>query len=116
MRGVGAAEAAEAADGDSGEATFETSELDTGPVAEVSASAISPINAMEEEPEALTGPVRRGDAGAVAKHLETLRRLMPAVVPFYLAAARIQLPLSRALGEAPAESFDAIEALLSRES
>ncbi len=67
-------------------------------------------------PEALTGPVRRGDAGAVGKHLETLRRLMPAVVPFYLAAARIQLPLSRALGEAPDASFDAIEALLKSET
>ncbi|MEO7327875.1 MAG: DUF2520 domain-containing protein [Minicystis sp.] len=66
-------------------------------------------------PEALTGPVRRGDAGAVGKHLETLRRLMPAVVPFYLAAARIQLPLSRALGEASAPSFDAIEALVKNE-
>ncbi|MFO0759141.1 MAG: Rossmann-like and DUF2520 domain-containing protein [Byssovorax sp.] len=66
-------------------------------------------------PRALTGPVRRGDAGAVGKHLEVLRKLMPELVPFYLAAARIQLPLSRALGEAPAAGFDAIEALLAAE-
>jgi predicted short-subunit dehydrogenase-like oxidoreductase (DUF2520 family) len=86
---------------------------------EVAAAMLGPLLRSVAEnverlgmPEALTGPVRRGDAGAVGKHLETLRRLMPALVPFYLAAARIQLPLSRALGEAPAESFDAIEALL----
>jgi predicted short-subunit dehydrogenase-like oxidoreductase (DUF2520 family) len=63
-------------------------------------------------PDALTGPVRRGDAAGLGKHLDTLARLMPALVPFYVAAARTQLPLARALGDAPAESFDAIEALL----
>jgi predicted short-subunit dehydrogenase-like oxidoreductase (DUF2520 family) len=59
-------------------------------------------------PQALTGPVRRGDAGGVGKHLETLSRLAPDLVSFYVAAARTQLPLARALGEAPPESFDAI--------
>jgi predicted short-subunit dehydrogenase-like oxidoreductase (DUF2520 family) len=63
-------------------------------------------------PDALTGPVRRGDAAGVGKHLETLRRLAPDLVPFYVAAARTQLPLARALGEAPPASFDAIEDLL----
>ena len=65
-------------------------------------------------PEALTGPVRRGDAGGVTKHLETLRRIAPDLVPFYVAAARVQLPLAKALGDAPAESFDAIAAALGR--
>ena len=60
-------------------------------------------------PEALTGPVRRGDAVGLGKHLDTLAELAPALVPFYIAAARTQLPLARALGDAPAESFDAIE-------
>ena len=59
-------------------------------------------------PQALTGPVRRGDAGGVAKHMATLRRLAPELLPFYVAAGQTQLPLARALGEAPAESFDAI--------
>jgi predicted short-subunit dehydrogenase-like oxidoreductase (DUF2520 family) len=63
-------------------------------------------------PEALTGPVRRGDANGVGKHLEVLARLAPDLVPFYVAAARTQLPLARALGDAPADSFDAIEARL----
>lgn len=63
-------------------------------------------------PMALTGPVRRGDAGGVARHLETLRRLAPPLVPLYVASGVTQLPLARALGEAPPEAFDAIEALL----
>jgi predicted short-subunit dehydrogenase-like oxidoreductase (DUF2520 family) len=63
-------------------------------------------------PGALTGPVRRGDAGAVERHLATIRRLAPHLVAFYAAAGMAQLPLARALGEAPAESFDAIERTL----
>jgi predicted short-subunit dehydrogenase-like oxidoreductase (DUF2520 family) len=63
-------------------------------------------------PQALTGPVRRGDAVGLGRHLETLARLSPDLVPFYTAAARIQLPLARALGDAPAASFDAVEKLL----
>jgi len=63
-------------------------------------------------PEALTGPVRRGDAAGVKKHLETLRRLAPELVSIYVAAARTQLPLARALGEAPEEGFLAIEEAL----
>lgn len=59
-------------------------------------------------PQALTGPVRRGDAGAVAKHLATIGRLAPHLSAFYAAAAVAQLPLARSLGEAPAENFDAI--------
>lgn len=63
-------------------------------------------------PGALTGPVRRGDAAGVGRHLETLRRLAPELVPFYVAASRTQLPLARSLNEAPPESFDAIEEAL----
>ena len=63
-------------------------------------------------PGALTGPVRRGDAGAVERHLATIRRLAPHLVPFYAAAGTAQLPLARALDEGPAGSFDAIERVL----
>ncbi len=65
-------------------------------------------------PNALTGPVRRGDALAVAKHLATIGRLAPHLSDFYAAAANAQLPLARALHEAPAEAFDAIENALKR--
>jgi predicted short-subunit dehydrogenase-like oxidoreductase (DUF2520 family) len=64
-------------------------------------------------PEALTGPVRRGEGAGVERHLATLTRLAPDLVPIYIAMGRTQLPLARALGEAPAESFDAIERILS---
>lgn len=63
-------------------------------------------------PTALTGPVRRGDAAGVARHLETLRRLAPDLVSLYVAASKTQLPLARALGEAPPGAFDEIEAVL----
>jgi predicted short-subunit dehydrogenase-like oxidoreductase (DUF2520 family) len=63
-------------------------------------------------PQALTGPVRRGDAGAVQRHLELLRRVAPDAVGLYIAASRAQIPLARTLGEAPAENFDAIAKVL----
>jgi predicted short-subunit dehydrogenase-like oxidoreductase (DUF2520 family) len=59
-------------------------------------------------PEALTGPVRRGDRAGLEKHLATLRAKLPSAVSLYLAAAEAQLPLARAIGDAPGESFDAI--------
>lgn len=61
-------------------------------------------------PGALTGPVRRGDASAVERHLATIQRLAPHLAGFYSAAAVAQLPLARALGEAPGEAFDKIAA------
>lgn len=67
-------------------------------------------------PAALTGPVRRGDAAAIRKHLDTLQRLAPDLVAAYAATARVQLPLARELAEAPAASFEAIEAHLANAS
>jgi predicted short-subunit dehydrogenase-like oxidoreductase (DUF2520 family) len=63
-------------------------------------------------PAALTGPVRRGDPRAVERHLNLLRDRLPEAVPQYLAAVAAQVPMARALGEAPEANFDAIEALL----
>ncbi|MBV9949499.1 MAG: DUF2520 domain-containing protein [Myxococcales bacterium] len=63
-------------------------------------------------PDALTGPVRRGDVAGVQKHLATLRDKLPSAVGLYLAAAAAQLPLARALAEAPAENFEAIAAVI----
>ncbi|GAC1352747.1 MAG: DUF2520 domain-containing protein [Polyangiales bacterium] len=67
-------------------------------------------------PEALTGPVRRGDAAAVAKHLVTLRALSPDFADLYCACAKAQLPLARALGDASRNAFDEIERLLNNEA
>jgi predicted short-subunit dehydrogenase-like oxidoreductase (DUF2520 family) len=63
-------------------------------------------------PEALTGPVRRGDAAGVEKHLATLREKLPQAVPLYLEAAAAQLPLARAIGDAPPDSFEAVGRVL----
>jgi predicted short-subunit dehydrogenase-like oxidoreductase (DUF2520 family) len=65
-------------------------------------------------PAALTGPVRRGDAAGVGRHLEMLSRAAPHLVPLYVAASRLQVPLARALGDAPTESFDAIVTVLEK--
>ncbi|WXB16362.1 DUF2520 domain-containing protein [Pendulispora albinea] len=63
-------------------------------------------------PDALTGPVRRGEPQSVARHLELLRARVPDAVPLFIAAGFAQLPLAKALGEAPASSFDAIRSIL----
>lgn len=90
-----------------------------GVTREVAAAMLGPLLRSVAEnverlglPDALTGPVRRGDAVGLGRHLETLARLSPELVPFYKAAARIQLPLARALGDAPPAGFDALEDLL----
>ena len=59
-------------------------------------------------PEALTGPVRRGDAAGVEKHLKTLREKLPEAVPLYLAAAEAQLPLAKAIGDAHEDQLAAV--------
>jgi predicted short-subunit dehydrogenase-like oxidoreductase (DUF2520 family) len=92
-----------------------------GVAADVAAAMLGPLLRSVAEnmerlglPEALTGPVRRGDATGVGKHLDTLARIAPDLVAFYVAAARVQVPLARALGDAPGESFDAIEERLGK--
>ena len=65
-------------------------------------------------PDALTGPVRRGDAAGLERHLEVLQSKLPPAVPLYIAAAEAQLPLARAIGDAPPASFRAIHSALQR--
>ena len=67
-------------------------------------------------PEALTGPVRRGDLRGLQRHIATLERLAPHLVPLYLACAGAQLPHARALGEAPVADLDGIAALVGARS
>ncbi len=63
-------------------------------------------------PAALTGPVRRGDAGAIERQLDLLKKRLPAALPLFIASAWAQIPLARALGDAPATSFDELEQVL----
>lgn len=65
-------------------------------------------------PEALTGPVRRGDAAGIERHFQTIRALAPELEPLYLAVVEAQVPLARTVSDAPRAAFDAIDELLAR--
>lgn len=67
-------------------------------------------------PDALTGPVRRGDAAGVEKHLAVLEAKLPEAVGLYLAAAEAQLPLARAIGDAGGDSLEAVAAVVAKAS
>jgi predicted short-subunit dehydrogenase-like oxidoreductase (DUF2520 family) len=71
-------------------------------------------NAAERGAEALTGPVRRGDAGTVAAHLAELRAVMPEVVDAYLALSRLALRYARRAG-LDADAAEAVAAVLDEE-
>jgi predicted short-subunit dehydrogenase-like oxidoreductase (DUF2520 family) len=60
-------------------------------------------------PDALTGPVRRGDPAAIERGAAALAARTPDALPLYRAAVLAQVHLARALGEVPNESIDAIE-------
>jgi predicted short-subunit dehydrogenase-like oxidoreductase (DUF2520 family) len=56
---------------------------------------------------ALTGPMTRGDRGTVARHMETLAKHAPAVVPLYRAAAEREIELATRRGAlTPEEAAD----------
>ena len=63
-------------------------------------------------PDALTGPVRRGDAGAIERQIGLLRERLEEALPLFLASALAQLPMARAIGDAPPEAFDAMARVL----
>lgn len=62
-------------------------------------------------PAALTGPVRRGDARAVERHLGVIESRAPELVPLYRALVKAQVPLARELGEGDVAAWDAILSL-----
>jgi predicted short-subunit dehydrogenase-like oxidoreductase (DUF2520 family) len=63
-------------------------------------------------PDALTGPVRRGDAAAIERQIGLLRERLEDALPLFIASAWAQLPLARAIGDAPPASFDAMARVL----
>jgi predicted short-subunit dehydrogenase-like oxidoreductase (DUF2520 family) len=64
---------------------------------------------------ALTGPVSRGDAGTVAKHLDTLAETAPDSVPSYIALARRTADRAIAAGRlSPADAEPLLGVLASR--
>ncbi|MFO0679635.1 MAG: DUF2520 domain-containing protein [Polyangiaceae bacterium] len=60
-------------------------------------------------PSALTGPVRRGDPGAVARHLTTIEARLPSLAELYVTLVGAQVPIAKRIGEAPPAAFDALE-------
>lgn len=64
-------------------------------------------NAADSGAAALTGPVRRGDAGTVAAHLAELRETLPEAVDAYLALSRLALGYARRAGLDP-DAADAV--------
>jgi predicted short-subunit dehydrogenase-like oxidoreductase (DUF2520 family) len=63
-------------------------------------------------PDALTGPVRRGDVGAVARHDGIVAAKAPEARALYRQLCAAQLPLARALAEATPAQFTAIAEFL----
>lgn len=61
----------------------------------------------------LAGPVSRGDAGVVERHLQALQRLGPAHAAFYREITRRQIELARASGRLDAAQIDRLQAVLS---
>lgn len=55
-------------------------------------------NTLAHGDAALTGPVARGDAGTIARHLDELRRVAPDSVPAYVALARRTADRAIAMG------------------
>jgi predicted short-subunit dehydrogenase-like oxidoreductase (DUF2520 family) len=64
-------------------------------------------------PEALTGPVRRGDVATVERHLDRLKS-DPNARRIYAALVLAQLPLAARLGEAPRAGLRAIQKAATR--
>jgi predicted short-subunit dehydrogenase-like oxidoreductase (DUF2520 family) len=65
-------------------------------------------------PDALTGPVRRGDAGAVERQLELLHERLPAALPLFIASGLAQLPIAQQIGDAPKERIEEVGQVLER--
>jgi predicted short-subunit dehydrogenase-like oxidoreductase (DUF2520 family) len=63
-------------------------------------------------PAALTGPVRRGDARAVAHHRTILENTLPEQLALFDALIHAQIPFAEMLGEAPPEKLQEIRGLV----
>ncbi|HOJ52320.1 MAG TPA: DUF2520 domain-containing protein [Syntrophales bacterium] len=64
---------------------------------------------------ALTGPIARGDAGTIGRHLSALSRAMPEMLPYYRLLGLATVELAQEKGAAKAENLKTIEALLKGE-
>ncbi len=65
-------------------------------------------------PDALTGPIARGDVGTIERHLSALAEVAPDVLPLYKELARRAIPIACAKGGLSAEEADRVSELLDR--
>ena len=63
-------------------------------------------------PQCLTGPVSRGDAGTVAKHLKALRGRAPGTEAAYRVLGQVTLTVAEAKGQLDKDKIEAIARLL----
>lgn len=65
-------------------------------------------------PDALTGPVRRGDAGAIEKQLGLLGERLPEALSLFIASGLAQLPIASKIGDATRAQLEEVDAVLRR--
>ncbi len=65
-------------------------------------------------PDALTGPVRRGDAGAIERQIALLQARVPEALPLFVASGLAQLPIAEQLGDAPKKQLAEVREVLER--
>lgn len=65
-------------------------------------------------PNCLTGPIARGDAGTVRKHLDALRERAPQLLPAYEELGRQTIPIALAKGRLDKEKASELNAILSQ--
>ncbi len=82
-------------------------------LAPLQATTLANVHALGPE-RALTGPVVRGDAGTIERHLETLRDAVPNAVGPYVALARAALDVAEGSGRLDASGRAAVEEVLDR--
>jgi len=63
-------------------------------------------------PDCLTGPIARGDAGTVSKHLKALEKSAPAVLSTYRELGLQTIPVSLAKGRINQQQANKLEAIL----
>ncbi len=63
-------------------------------------------------PQCLTGPIARGDAGTIRKHLDTLEKVAPAVLSTYRELGLQTIPIALAKGKINQHQAEELQAML----
>lgn len=66
-------------------------------------------------PGCLTGPIARGDAGTIKKHLESLEKAAPELLPAYREMARQTIPVALAKGKINEHQAEALKSVLEKQ-